>query len=101
MGKSTNRATKYVRLMDNIGWKNKSNWSSASEEEYEREIIPFKEWLRKAVTYIPAKEVYEVTEGYYFLDHSSPAGSKFWVYLEQGRVAVAALYSYQKIGAHG
>lgn len=99
MAKAINRKTKYVKLMNDIGWNNNSHWETVSDSErLGKELVAFKDWLRKHLIYIVNREVYESMLDYYFNDVSLTPGGKYQKQVDQGRVAVAAVYCYQKIG---
>lgn len=89
-------STRLLVLMEAMRWKGRDDWRSLPDNIQEQHILEFKVWVRKNLDFLPQGKVREDFERYYFKNESDDTGTGFYIRLDQGRSALAAIYQKEQ-----
>lgn len=86
-------------LMEEIKWKGVDNWTSLKAALQQKEFLPFRQWLRKNLVFVPGERARTALEKYYLQNESLDTKAGEAVYLKEGRACLNT--AYQKDMAYG
>lgn len=83
---------RFTSLMNDIGWKDRNDWT---DDTIAAELLPFMEWVTANEQFIVDLVAADAFHSFYFTDDVGDPNRSYYLKLERGRAALAAVYASQ------